>query len=679
VSGRKQHFIPQAVQRGFGAAAKGKKTQVYVFTKGKAPYLSATEGVAAQRDFYSSPSDVETLDDQITKYEGSLLAPAIAALRESEPGPIDSRAAAAVVVHLSIRSAFMRGTFSTAVTELLNHFAQALRSEDDTRSLFGVDSLNIESMTVKGVEEELQKVLPPNISEVERVFFTKLMHTRAREKFAQMHPSLAAVALDQFAALLDRLPEMVVSGHSKALQQGLVPPQRVECLKAMNWQIVSAPHEHHFILPDCLALGSKTADFQDLGPYALFGDDELNGVVMPVSATKVLVGCTGEPQLDPAQLNEGFARCCLEFFISSRDDATTRRTATLIGSSVAQYVGDVLNETFAPPRSSDAIRPDSKPAAKVLVKFEPAARKSGKAQAAVRNLLSAPQLEAGMAIVEYVVITDNVVQSMRQRGLQLNDLAAQSVMLGTCHVVELHTTVQCQLYLPGKLVDAVVRGTEASRGASGLIRHQAGRATYYAQLARQVPLEVFRRPMPLLQKVGLRAAQSFASHYFGARLSMLGELERSEVSATLAFWRQAAGACIQEIERARLHFIEHRDVNTALRHALTHAELFLTATASTCVALQGQSDRMVQGEEALADLAEAGLEDWLALFARDLERYFESRGSWSTDQELLMLASHIERVLWSFGIVLSDNGAESIMMNLLPDERLAQVRTALKV
>ena len=50
MAGRKQHFIPQALQRGFGVA-KGKKTQVYVFKKGQEPYHSSTEGVAAQRDF----------------------------------------------------------------------------------------------------------------------------------------------------------------------------------------------------------------------------------------------------------------------------------------------------------------------------------------------------------------------------------------------------------------------------------------------------------------------------------------------------------------------------------------------------------------------------------------------------------------------------------------------------
>lgn len=156
MSGRKRHFIPQAVQRGFAAGQARKSTQVYVFPKCRPPYLSATDRVAAQRDFYSPPSDEESLDDKITRYEGDVLAPAVASLRDADPGPIASHTAAAVVVHLSIRSAFVRGTFSSAAEGLLNQFTRALGSEEETRSLLGLDSLSPESMTVKSIDEELR-------------------------------------------------------------------------------------------------------------------------------------------------------------------------------------------------------------------------------------------------------------------------------------------------------------------------------------------------------------------------------------------------------------------------------------------------------------------------------------------------------------------------------------------
>ncbi|MGQ0730337.1 DUF4238 domain-containing protein [Acidovorax sp.] len=680
MSGRKQHFIPQLVQRGF-AASKGKKsTQVYVFLRDRPRYITATEGVAAQRDFYSPPSDEESLDDKITHYEGSVLAPAIAALREGEPGPIDSNAAAAVVVHLSVRSAFLRGTFSTATEELLNELVKALGSEDETRSLLGLDSLSPDSMMVKGIDEELRKVLPEGVGDAEQAFFAKLVHFRGREKFAQTHSDLSSDASGVFEALLKRLPEIVDSAHGRALGQSLVPQQRVDRLRTMTWALIEAPHGAHFVLPDCLAVGAKTEDFRELEPYALLGDDELSGVVMPVSANKVLVGSTGEPRLDATALNEHFARCSKDFIISSRDDAETQGAAALIGTSVMKFVGDLVNETFAPPAPVRDLRAngDKHSSTSVLVKFEPSARKSGKAQAVLRNLLSEPQLEEGMSLVEYVVVTDNVVQSLRNRGLQLNELAAQYVMPGTCHVVETPGHVKCQLFVPISVVNSIVRGTPAAAGASRLIRHQAGRAVYYANLTAKVPPEVWSRPAPLLNKEGLRTMQRIASHYFGARLSVVDDLLPQEISDAVELWKGTAVACAQEIENARQHLIETNDANKALPHAWAHAEVFLTTTATACAAVPGHGTKLAQALVACTELSDVPLDDWLTLYARDLERYFKNRETWREDEDLRLLATHLERLLWGFGVTLFEEGPDHVRMVALEGERLVQMRGTLR-
>jgi hypothetical protein len=680
VSGRKQHFIPQALQKSF-KAAKGKKAQVYVFRKGQAPYLSSTEGVAAQRDFYSEPSDAQTLDDKITDYENAVLAPAVAALRESPAGPIEAHVAAAVVVHLSIRSAFVRGALSAAATEFLEHFADALRSHETTRALLEVDSLKSESMLVKTIEEEIQSRFH-EWPDSGKNTFSKLMHFRAREKFPQMFPGLAAAVLQQFEMLLERMPEMIVSGHSKALEKDLVPALRVERLKAMNWQIIAAEAETHFVLPDCLALGSKSADFQGLEPYSLLGDEELAGVVMPVSSGKVLVGCFGNPELDASSLNRSFAQCSLEFFISSKADAATSEAAQLIGSMVSEYVGKLVEDQgFTPPNRTESEQPESESKdselVKVAVKFEPSSRKSGKAQAAVRNLLSGAELQDGLRFVESVVVTDDVVRSLRQRGVPLNDQTAQAAKLGTCHTVETPQGVTCQLFVPTELVNAVVKGHQVARAAAGLIRHQAGRATYIASLVRRVPMETLQRPRPLLETVGLRIAQFFSSHYFGGRLSGLADLSDAEFAATEALYSQALVAGMQEIERARRHFIEHRDVNAALTHALMHVELLLSATASACATTAGQMGRW-KDSNSIQALRAVSLDEWFELFARDLERYFDSRGRWTGDDELLLLGGHIERVLWSFGIVLSTKVAEEIWMEAVTDEQLVNIRAMLR-
>lgn len=679
MAGRKQHFIPQALQRGFGVV-KGKKTQVYVFKKGQEPYHSSTEGVAAQRDFYSEQSDEQSLDDKITIYERTVLAPAVAALREAPAGPVDSHVAAAVVVHLSIRSAFLRGSFSAAATEILDHFADAMCNDQTARALLEVDSLKAESTLVKLIEEEILLQCGA-VPESGRNALVKLVHFRAREKFPQMFPDLVAMLLQQLGMLLENFPKMIVSGHSKALESDMAPAIRVERLKTMNWQIVEAAPPIHFVLPDCLAVGAKTSSFQKLEPYSLLSDDELAVVVMPVCSSKVLVGCLSNLELDVASLNRSFAQCSMDFFISSQTDAHTAEAAQLIGSTVSQFVDRLVEkQAFTAPDRSVNESPETEDCAqkpvKVPIEFEPSSRKSGKAQAAVRHLLSAPELLVGLRTVEAVVVADNIVRSLHQRGVALNDYAAQVVRQGTCHVTETSDGVSCLLFITTEAVKLVAQNHPLARAAAELIRHQAGRAVYYATVIAKVPKESLQRQRTLLEAVGLRIAHFFCSHYFGGRLSLTERITEEEFAVADGLYSQTLAACVQGVTSARLHFIEHRDVDAALEQALVHVEQLLCATANACATTGGEVGRW-KASKSVDALQAVSLGDWFYLFALDLERLYDSRECLAGDNDLVLLGSHIERVLWSFGIVLSTPSPEQIWMDVLADEQLENTRLML--
>jgi hypothetical protein len=680
MAGRKQHFIPQALQRGFGVA-KGKKTQVYVFKKGQEPYNSSTEGVAAQRDFYSEPSDEQTLDDKITTYEATILAPAVAALRESPAGPIEPQLAAAVVVHLSIRSAFVRGSFSVAATELLDYFADSMSTHDGARALLELDSLKSESTLVKAIEEDILSKFG-SMPESGRNALGKLAHFRAREKFPQMFPALAAMVLQQFEVLLDKLPRMIGSGHSKALEKDLVPQPRVDRLKAMRWKIIAIEPPAHFVLPDCLALGSKTSDFKVMEPYSLVNDEELAGVVMPVSSSKVLVGSVGDSQLDLEELNRAFAQCSQDFFISSRSDAETAEAAQLIGDAVANFVDRVVvGEVFAAPAMNGSeqsrIEEGELDPITMPINFEPSSRKSNKAEATIRALLTAPQLQPGLRTVKSIVVADNIAHSLRERGVDLNEYGAQLVKLGTCHTSETPNGVASELFFTAESVDLVANGHPLARAAAALIRHQAGRATYYATVAAKIPKEVLYRPRSQLEALGLRLAHFFCSHYFGGRLCGMGPISDEEFAVTDAFLSQILGSSIQGITNARLHFIEHRDVNAAMSLALIHLEQMLIATASACATTVSEAHRW-KTSKSIRALKAVSLSDWFDLFARDLERFFDARERITSDSELVLLGGHIERVLWSFGIVLGAPTPGEVWLEVLTNEQLENTRAMLR-
>lgn len=172
--------------------------------------------------------------------------------------------------------------------------------------------------------------------------------------------------------------------------------------------------------------------------------------------------------------------------------------------------------------------------------------------------------------------------------------------------------------------------------------------------------------------------ERIASHYFGARLSVVDDLLPHEISDALELWKRTAVACAQEIENARQHLIETNDANKALPHAWVHAELFLTTTAAACAAFPGHGTKLAEALAACAELSDVPLADWLTLYERDLERYFENRVTWREDEDLRLLATHLERLLWGFGVLLSEEGPDQVRMVALEGERLAQIRGALR-
>lgn len=70
MSGRKQHFIPQVLQRGFAREIRG-TCRLWVHHRGRGVYESNVADVAPSRDFCSEralKAGSRNLDDRITGY-----------------------------------------------------------------------------------------------------------------------------------------------------------------------------------------------------------------------------------------------------------------------------------------------------------------------------------------------------------------------------------------------------------------------------------------------------------------------------------------------------------------------------------------------------------------------------------------------------------------------------------
>lgn len=117
MSGKKQHFIPRSLLRGFAAETR-KGHRLWVHHRERGVFEANVQDAAAARFFYSellTEGAPETLDDRITAYE-SRLAEHLQMLRASPEGMVaDDDVAREVVAHLVFRTEATRDLVGEAM------------------------------------------------------------------------------------------------------------------------------------------------------------------------------------------------------------------------------------------------------------------------------------------------------------------------------------------------------------------------------------------------------------------------------------------------------------------------------------------------------------------------------------------------------------------------------------
>lgn len=248
VSGRKQHYIPQSFQRGFLIHKKSNQTHVYHSNRN---YPSNIDSVAAQRDFYSEPSNdgKKNLDDIITNYENRL-GELLIILRGIElGGAVDASIAAEVIAHLTPRGNSIRRMFGSGTTKLMMGISDIFSDKEAIASLLGLEepvpnqtwnkhiasNLSEDERLTQFIELIIEKTKIPK-SSFERVLFMFAKEYMLGDK----NPIFDQFQLI-FSSLFSRIDDIVSSGHKQMLSNGLIAEPRKQDLEEFTWSILPAP------------------------------------------------------------------------------------------------------------------------------------------------------------------------------------------------------------------------------------------------------------------------------------------------------------------------------------------------------------------------------------------------------------------------------------------------------
>lgn len=648
MAGRKQHYIPQSVQRAFEARRTGLKTQVYVYPKGRAPYLTSTEGAAAERDFYSTPqpNSKNTLDDLITDFESDELNQSLNELRSVEHGPVDPAMASLVIAHLTVRTAHLRGTFDSVFQSVFDQMASAVDKTELVRKLVGIDSPS-DNRLKEAIRSELSAVGLDALPQDDRNTIERMISFRLRERFDALFENTKDAVKGGLAQMMSQAPDTVANTHKRVLSESLVSSVRYQALLKLQWQVVAADtSDRRFMLPDCVAIG-KTAVADDFLPLAMLGSEDIATVVMPLSPQRLLVG--GPHPMPQETLNCAFAGCSLKFFISSRQDGDMEKAAPHIGAFAASMNLDLFEDAFEPNPE-----PMTRGQFEARLKIRAPSGKSGDAMkraiaAVVRETVDAPVL----CTIESVTVTTNMRVAMESELKRVpNDQELRIAAAGVVLPVKNGTRWQSRIILPRRIAESLLPNEMPAKQRLGrrVMKVNLGRAVYLGCWARQYPA-IFEQQVPTLWRHTLYAiAFNAASQYAGA-LATHEEMEavpldgeaQNELASNIT-------AALSQLLLVRSGFTSHHNVDKLTVDAAGPLDTLLGSVAALAGFAAAEGGALNDYPLVVKVLEAANLFDWAILFAKDLARHYEYRTRWSSAADLDQLAEHVERILWTIGV-----------------------------
>ncbi len=223
MAGRKQHYVPQFFQRGFGVPTPGKPKMIWVFQKGQQPALAEIKRTAREWDFYSqpAPNGSPTLDGKLTNLETEL-ARRVAEVRAIPAGEsVNASVAASIVAHLAPRTSHIRATFEHGMKGLLTGAIGALTDSDNVKRLLGLNGEAPSDRFLQNVSRTLKDDgrfghlgLPEPVLE-------QMAFQLAKENFDQLFKVQLPTISSALGSLISNAESLARDGHNKALDSAI--------------------------------------------------------------------------------------------------------------------------------------------------------------------------------------------------------------------------------------------------------------------------------------------------------------------------------------------------------------------------------------------------------------------------------------------------------------------------
>ena len=670
MAGKRQHYVPRFLQRGFLDPRAGAE-RTWLHRTNVPARLVGIGDIGVEDWFYSrkgAPGEY-TLDDAITDYEQSF-GKDVAVLRGVDVGSsIDAQLAARTVVHLVMRTAHLRRTLSTGVDAMLAGIEAMFSDPDRLTTMLGFGSPVLASTVLNAVRSTAEELVPAGFPVT---FSERILTFFLRERGAELAQNAVALLTPMLSPLIAALVNRVRDSHNELIAKPLDDHGWVAILSAFDWSIEEASG---LILPDAVAVSRPSNGV--LGPLLFTSGADVAVVLLPIAHNRILIGRRDPAEaVDFASFNAEAAAACQAFFIAPRSH-DAEGLAAMIGSGPAKALAAAVGTAIKDANETRSLAPHN-----LLAPTPIAVAREG-----FSYIVRLHDFGDDILAQEYADILQSVIGPLSSdlplQGLDGITIAAdyadglakldrgypdlppvQSTALdygkGAAMPVEVIRDGQRKEHLvfAAGIAGGWVSDDPALRRSCLhiLIKMLAG----VAQTTLLAGTPVAFTPDAIGRELHLAVARA-PTTYWSAKQAAFVDPDQGESYADLVIvsFEHARSS----VEAARLRMTDPSDVQEAFLIAFHGISAVLGHVADWLGHRDGLAEDLPFAGYDLAErLAQHGLDHWLALFGRDLKASFTETGVLDLNV-VTTLSRHVERLFWSIGVYcwLAEDGVRCIV------------------
>lgn len=322
--GKRQHFIPQFLLRGFLTSVQRSQEYTCVYRRGSAPFQTNIKNVGIEGFFYSAVKN--DADGVITNAEngfGRLLDE----LRMSDGDLPDVVRLAELFAHLEARSRHLRQSFLQTGTHLIDVLLHTVSDSEVFKPYVRRMLREDPSLLEDAFSEELRK---HGLPQALLPMIMRQAGALVEQALPNIAAQMAATATHLRAELPHRFRDAAKVGHIRALEREVSPAKKAVIFSALQFKVTRFP-EASLPLGDSMVVFHVRGD-PSFKPFLEKGD-ELVAAILPIATDTALVGATKPYDPDLGLFRYEIVRCSLEFFIAGEESERNANLSYRIGEN----------------------------------------------------------------------------------------------------------------------------------------------------------------------------------------------------------------------------------------------------------------------------------------------------------------------------------------------------------